>query len=68
MVESHPGLRRRKVVLLNFCIEINLFELFVNFTNMYLLICELQRQKMRKLNKILTNLSLKERKTLMERL
>ena len=38
--EAHPRLQRRKVVLINFCIYINLFELFVNFTNMYLLMCE----------------------------
>ena len=35
---------------------------------MYLLMCDLQSQKMRKLDKILTNLSSEERKMLMERL
>ena len=35
---------------------------------MYLLMCEMQSQKKRKLDEILTNLSLKECKTLMESL
>ena len=68
MMKAHPGLQRRKVVLVNLCIQINLFELFVNFTNMYWLMCDMQSQKMRNIDKIITNLSPKERKTLMERL
>ena len=68
MVEAHPILQRRQVVLIIFCIEINLFELFVNFTNMYLLMCRMQIQKMMDLDNILTNLSPIEHKTLMERL
>ena len=47
---------------------IYLFELFVNFTNMYWLMCDMKKQKMRKLDKILTILSLEECKTLMKRL
>ena len=35
---------------------------------MYLLMCEMQSQKIRNLDNILTNLSLQERNTLMERL
>ena len=35
---------------------------------MYSLMCDMQRQKMRKLNKIIFNLSVEERKTLMETL
>ena len=35
---------------------------------MYLLMCEMQRQNTRNFDKILTNLSPEERKTLMERL
>ena len=68
MMEAHPGLQRRKVVLINLCIQINLFELFVNFTNMYWLMCDMQSQKMRKFDKFLTNLCQEECKTLLERL
>ena len=35
---------------------------------MYSLMCDMQHQNMRNLGKILTNLSLEDRKTLMERL
>ena len=67
-MEAHPGLQRRKVVLIIFCIEINLFELFVNFANMYSYMCEMRSQKMRKLDKMITNVSPEECKTLIERL
>ena len=45
-----------------------MFELFVNLTNMYWLMRDMLSQKMRKIGKVLTNPSIEERKTLMERL
>ena len=43
----------------------NMIELFVILTNMYWLMCDMQSQKTKKLDKMLTNLSLEEHKTLM---
>ena len=45
--------------------QINMFELFVSLTNMYCLKCDMHRQKMRKLGKVLCNQSVEERKTFM---
>ena len=45
-----------------------MFELYVSLTNMYWLVCVMQSHKMRKLDKILCDLSAEERKTLMEKL
>ena len=45
-----------------------MFKLFVNFTNVYWLMCDMQIQKMRKLDNILTNIGPKEHKTLMEKI
>jgi hypothetical protein len=45
-----------------------MFELYVSLTNMYWLVCVLQSHKMRKLDKILCDLSAEERKSLMEKL
>lgn len=45
-----------------------MFELFVNLSNMYWLMCDIQSQKLRKLDKILSNLSVEERNMLMEKL
>jgi hypothetical protein len=45
-----------------------MFELYVSLTNMYWLVCVLQSHQMRKLDKILCDLSAKKRKNLMEKL
>jgi hypothetical protein len=45
-----------------------MFELYVSLTNMYWLVCVLQSHKMRKIDKILCDLSAEERKILMEKL
>ena len=45
-----------------------MFELYVSLTNMYWLVCVMQSHKMRKLDKILCDLSAKKRKNLMEKL
>ena len=43
-------------------------ELYVSLTNMYWLVCVMQGHKMRNLNKIISDLSVEERKILMEKL
>ena len=45
-----------------------MFELFINLTNMYWLMCDMQRQKMRNINQIICNLSAEKLKTLMEKI
>ena len=45
-----------------------MFELYVSLTNMYWLVCVMQNHKMRKLDKILSDLSVEECKSLMEKL
>ena len=45
-----------------------MFELYVSLTNMYSLMSVMHSKKMRKLDKIFCNLSVDERKILMEKL
>jgi hypothetical protein len=45
-----------------------MFELYVSLTNMYWLVCVLQSHQMRKLDKILCDVSEEECKRLMEKL
>ena len=45
-----------------------MFELYVILTNMYWLMCVMQSQKLRKVDKIFCNLSIEEHRTLMEML
>ena len=45
-----------------------MFELYVSLTNVYWLLCVMKMQNMRKLDKIFCNLSVDERKILMEKL
>ena len=45
-----------------------MFELYVSLTNMYWLVCVMKDHKMRKLDKIISYLSVEERKILMEKL
>ena len=45
-----------------------MFELYASLTNMYWLVCVLQSRKMRKLDKILYDISAEEHESLMEKL
>ena len=45
-----------------------MFELYVSLTNMYWLMCVMQRKRVRNIGKIFCNLSGEEHKTLMEKL
>jgi hypothetical protein len=45
-----------------------MFEQYVSLTDMYCLVCVMQSHKMMKLYKILSDLSVEEHKSLMERL
>jgi hypothetical protein len=43
-------------------------KLYISLTNMYWLVCVMQGHKMRKIDKIIYDLSTEERKSLMEKL
>ena len=60
--------KTKKQVLCKFLIKNIIFELYVSLTNMYCLLCIMQRHKMMKLNKIIFYLGLEEHKSLMEKL
>jgi hypothetical protein len=45
-----------------------MFELYVSLTNMYWLVCVMQSHKMKKVDKIISNLSAEEHKILIEKL
>ena len=48
--------------------KIIIFELYVSLTNMYCLLCIMQSHKMMNLDKIISDLRLEKRKSLMEKL
>ena len=58
---------KKRQVLCKLFTKIIIFELYVILTNMYCLFCIMQRHKMTKLDKILSNLRAKEHRSLMEK-
>ena len=64
---THQEKQKRQILCKIFTKNI-IFELYVSLTNMYCLLCIMQSHKMIKLDKIISNLGLEERKILMEKL
>ena len=66
-VITHQEKKKRQVLCKLFIKNI-IFELYVSLTNMHCLLCIMQSHKMTKLDKIISDLGLEERKSLMEKL
>ena len=60
--------KKKRQVLCKLFIKNIIFELYVSLTNMYFLLCIMQSHKMMKLDMIISDLGLEERKILMEKL
>ena len=64
---THQEKQKRQVLYKLFTKNI-IFELYVSLTNMYCLLCIMHSHKMKKLDKIISDLGPEERKSLMEKL
>ena len=59
--------KKKMQVLCKFLTKNIIFELYLSLINMYCLLCIMQSHKMMKLDKIISDLGLEERKSLMEK-
>ena len=64
---AHQEKKKNKFICKLFTKSI-IFEIYVSLTKMYCLLCIMQRHKMMKLDKIISDIGPEERKSLMEKL